>query len=321
VDELDSELRMLDREIAKFVLEAFQREAPEALRAQLAAALGDGLTPLNRSLESIGAGLAEARGEIARGVQAGAGHAAAIQSDLGARARNDHEQAERRTFELQQAIERLAREVSLARRDIRAGVEATSAATPSLFEDPSVPPDAFDEGAPQAAWWRRNGSWLAGGGAALVIAGGLGAAILWPRGPAGLESAPAPAPREAPAIAGTDAPALSGSLEAAQDGFARVVAQVSSSWSGERRRVALEALCGPGGASAPCPTFQDRWRTRGGSPTEVQAALSATLAALSETDGCLAPGDGARRQEPVAGADPEATLDCLFTEAGRAKSP
>ncbi len=328
MDELESELRTLDREIAQFVLEAFQREAPEALRAQLAAALTEGLKPLHRSLESIGIILAEARGDIARSARASAGQAEAIQSDLGARARNGEEQAERRAFELQQAMERLAKEVILARREIRDGHDATASAPgagrperePAPTDDFRSSQGAFgefDASESRPAWWRRNGPWLAGGGAVLIIAAGLAAAILWPRGSPG----PAPVAREAPAVAGTDGPPAAGSIEAAQEGFARVVGQVSSSWSGERRKVALEALCGPGGASAPCPTFQDRWLAKGRSPKDAQAALSATLAILSESDGCKAPGDGERRPDAAAGADPTAALQCILTEAGRAKSP
>jgi hypothetical protein len=329
VDELDSELRTLDREIAQFVLEAFQREAPEALRAQLAAAMAEGLRPLQRSLEAIGGALAETRGDLARtaedGARQSARQSASLQADIAGRAREAQEQAERRTAELQQALARMRSELALARREIQAAGLPGSAPGPADAEDAAGPPPAPPR--VEGPWWSRSWAWAAGGAIAVAVAVAVTLVLVGPAGLFTARSPPGAIEGQTPATG--DAPTAAGAPALTQDGFARVLARVSGGWSGERRAAALEALCGA--AAAACPDLQKRWLVGGRSRKEVAAALAVTVAALAEDDGCASlsaspepqpPHAGADRRradaEPaVADADPLATWTCLLTEAGR----
>ncbi len=308
MDELESELRTLDREIAQFVLEAFQREAPDALRTQLAAAMAEGLRPLQRTLETISGALAEARGDAARSAQDGFRQSSSLQADIAGRAQQAQEQAERRTAELQQALALTRSELALARREIQAaaGLRASAPPPASAGEGPDRRNAPSRAG---SAWWSRYWTWVTGGAAALVII--LVAALLMIR-PSGLFTAQ-PAPGASEGAAPATAAAAAGAPSVDQAGFARVLAQVSGAWTGERRNAALATLCGAGAAT--CPDLQKRWLAGGRSRKEVEAALAVTVAALAEMDGCTA---SPASQPPRADADPLATWTCLLTEAGRA---
>ncbi len=322
VDELESELRTLDREIAQFVLEAFQRQAPEALRDQLATAMADSLRPLQRAIDSLDASLADTRGDMAQSAQAA------------------EAAAERRTAALQQAIARLRSGPPAA-----GAAPAESAAAdeqPDLFHEPqSAPRRRYPETMrphapdPDGGWWRRNLAWVAAGAVVLVIAAGGLVYLLNPAGLPGLGPRPAATAGLAP-TAGEAAATGAAASSPDQEGFARVLGQVAL-WSGARRTAALEALCGPGADAAGCPDLETRWAPGARTRKEADAALAVVVAALAETDGCAAlpaqaaaapakPETKAEKREKaaetaVAEADPQAALRCLLTEAGRAPRP
>jgi hypothetical protein len=314
VDELEAELRTLDREIARFVLEAFRREGPDALRDQLAAAMAESLRPLQRTLEALDAALADTRGDLAQSAEAG------------------EAAAERRAVALHQAISRL-----------RAAPPASAAPTaepgpdelqPDLFGDHppaqryrEPPRTRAPEAAPgQGGLRRRHLAFVAAGGLALVVAAGAAVWVLNPAGLPGLGPRPAAVAGAAPAAGGEPA---TGPAAASpdQEGFARVLGQVAL-WSGERRKAALEALCGPGADIAGCPDMDRRWAPGARTRKEADAALAVAVAALGEADGCAplaGPAAAAGKREPASApapaGDPEAALRCLLTEAGRAPRP
>ncbi len=300
-DELDAELRSLDREIAQFVVEAFQRQAPEALRAQLGAALADGLAPLARRMDAID------------------GAVAGVRSEVVARGETGAERAERLAFELEQAIGRLARELALVRSDLQAAGKAgrASPAVPPGHEDqddagrgaPSEPGERRTHGA--SAGGRPLWPWILTGGfaALLLLIAALIAVFFLPAGPFGA------AQRQGDGATSTKEAAGAAKVDADADGFTHVVGLVQSRWSGPKQEAALEALCGPGYAQHGCPTWSQRWAAPG-LRKQAPAALAVTVAALAEADGCASP-DPAHGEAP----DQATVWRCLLSEAGRARTP
>jgi hypothetical protein len=341
VDELEAELKALDREIARFVVEALQRDAPQALNAQLAEAMAAGLAPLQQSLESIGRNLAETRAELAK------------------TARDTRADADARAAAQRETLAGFGAEISAA---LREGREARALQPPASAPPPPASPqvvlappepvaaarrsDREPGRESDRAWWQRNPLLVVTGAIVFLLAAGLAVYLLNPSGLPGL------GPRTAAAVvrppAGGEATPVVGDGSPEQQALDRILAQVNL-WSGERRKAALQALCGATDETNPtgCPTVEARWEAEARPRSESEAALTAAVAALAESDGCApltrtgavepssAPAappahaahgaDGAHgaRAEgpPTAGPDPQATLRCLLTEAGRAPRP
>ncbi len=312
--ELDDELRELDREIAKYVLEAIANDKEGALRRQLEPALAAALKPLlaqnladiastlEKHLERVGASMNTATTVLADRIAdtearvVGDVHAGVGKILTGAAAHADMAHAD---------MDGIAKTLGQLKRTLDAGPTVASSVAVSREPPQGVPalePAPFPEApagiaaphhvsGPHTTFQDREPVWdafrrrwrdaaIATMGLVIAAAGVAGVTLHYRgyalQGPKGAQETAQQAPSTPSAT----------EQDAAENGWRKVLSDVET-WPSKDKEAALKLLCGEGGSAATCQSFADRWSA---APVDQQQrAIGYASRALGELGVCRGP--------------------------------